>query len=126
MSVKKDREAKKKFWLKRWGRLGILLGIKESYLFFRNLIGLRVHPVKTLRAMQREKDRSQQVLVLGLPVYMLGAGLVGIWLGRRLLGTTVRWGWPAKLSFLGVVGVSLLIGGYLGYWILKTWRVKYE
>jgi hypothetical protein len=30
------------------------------------------------------------------------------------------------LSFLGVAGVSLLVGGYLGYWLLKVWRVKYE
>ncbi len=119
-------QQKSKPWWRKAGRLGVLLAIKESYLFLKNVFGLGVHPFKTLRGVQREKDRSQQVLILGLPGYVLGLGLVGVWLGRRMLGTSVRWGWAAKLSFLGVVGVSLLIGGYLGYWILRVWRVKYE
>jgi len=111
--------------LKKLGRVGVLLGIKESYLFCRNVLGLGAHPFKTLRAMQREKDRSQQLLVLGLPVYVLVLGTAMVWLGRRLLGTTVEWGMAAKATVLGVVGVTVVVGVYLGYWVMKAWRAKY-
>jgi len=119
-------QQKSKPWWRKAGRLGVLLAIKESYLFLKNVFGLGVHPFKTLRGVQREKDRSQQALILGLPGYVLGMGLVGVWLGRRMLGTSVEWGLLAKLSFLGVIGMSLLIGGYLGFWVLRAWKVKYE
>jgi hypothetical protein len=110
--------------LKKFGKIGVLLGIKESYLLSRNVLGLGVHPFKTLRAMQREKDRSQQLLVLGLPVYVLVMGTAMVWLGRRWLGTTVEWGWLAKVTALGVMGITGLVGGYVLYWWIRTWRAK--
>jgi len=112
--------------LKKYGKIGILLGIKESYLFLRNVLGLKAHPFKTLRGLQREKDRSQQVLVLGLPIYIFGGGLVMVWLGRRWLGTSVEWGIEAKTLGLMVLVTTGMIGGYLGYWAVKVWRAKYE
>ena len=93
-------------------------------MFLKNSLGLALHPFKTLRGLKREKDRSQQLLVLGWPVYVLMVGLLGVWLGRRMLGTTIEWGGAARLSFCGVVSVTLLVGGYLGYWVVRTWRVK--
>jgi len=117
-----------KYWLKNLGKIGILLAIKESYLLSKNVLGLGVHPVKTLRSIGREKDRSQQLLILGLPVYVLGLGLVVVWMGRRLLGTTIGWGWGAKITFLSVIVLTGVVLGYLGFWVIKVWKMgrKYE
>jgi|GEM_PF-2988388 hypothetical protein len=109
--------------VRKIGKVGLLLSIKESYLFVRNSLGLTVHPFKTLRELKREKDRSQQVLVLGWPVYVLMLGLFGVWIGRRVFSTTVEWGLLAKASFFGVVSMTMLVGVYLGYWILRVWSV---
>jgi len=118
------QKTKKK--LRKYGEIGILLAFKESYLFFKNIFGLKVHPFQTLRAMQREKDRSQQLLIIGLPVYVLGLGTMLVWLGRRLLGTSIEWGMAAKIISLMVLIITGMIGGYLGYWVVRVWRAKYE
>ena len=107
---------------RRWGRLGVLLLIKESYLFTKNVFGLGVHPVKTLSRINREKDRSQQLLVWGLPIYVLVMGIGFVWLGRRWLGTSVEWGVGAKLTSLIVLMLTGVLGGYLGYWWIRVWR----
>jgi len=122
--MKKAREVKKKSWLRRWGRLGILLGIKESYLFFRNTLGLGIHPVKTLRAMQREKDRSQQLLVLGLPVYMVVGGVAVVVGGRWLIGAPEEWGGLARGVIVGVGLVGLSLAGYLAYWLIRVEKMR--
>ena len=116
----------KKNFLRRAGKVGILLTIKESYLFSRNVFGLGAHPFKTLRRLQREKDRSQQVLVLGMPMYVFLGGLVMVWLGRRFLGTTEDWGVFAKTLGLMVLIATGGLGGYLGYWWMKALKAKYE
>lgn len=122
--MKKAREVKKKSWLRRWGRLGILLGIKESYLFFRNTLGLGIHPVKTLRAMQREKDRSQQLLVLGLPVYMVVGGVAVVVGGRWLIGAPEEWGRLARWVSGGIGIVALGMAGYLAYWLIRVEKMR--
>lgn len=110
--------------MKKISKVGLLLSVKESYLFSKNSLGLVLHPFKTLRSLQREKDRSQQLLIVGWPVYVWMVGLLGVYVGRRMLGTSVEWGLPAKFSFVGVVGMTLLVGGYLGYWMVKVWRME--
>lgn len=110
--------------IRKIGKFSLLLSIKESYLFLRNTLGLTVHPYKTLRELKREKDRSQQLLVIGWPGYVLMLGLLGVWLGRRTMATTVEWGMAARVSFLGVVLMTILVGVYLGYWTMKVWRVR--
>lgn len=45
-----------------------LLLIRELYLFCRNLIGLIFHPYKTIRAIRREEDVSQAVLLSSWPI----------------------------------------------------------
>lgn len=114
--------------LKKYGRFGILLGIKESYLLVKNIIGLGIHPFKTLRALQREKDRSQQVLILGIPFFLFLAGLAMVWGGRRLLATTVEWGMGARGGLVVTVLVAMMTAWYLGYWLIKVWSLgkKYE
>jgi len=90
----------------------VLLGIKESYLFLKNSLGLVVHPFKTLRGLQREKDRSQQLLFLVWPVVMLLIGLISLW-----QGVLIVIGWV-------LIGLAVFVFGYLGYWEMKVWGVK--
>ena len=119
-------QQKNRSWWRRVGKLGVLLTIKESYLLTKNVLGLWEHPFKTLRELSLEKDRSQQMLLLGLPIYVLGIGLVVVWLGRRVLATSVEWGMAAKMTGLTVAAITGMVGGYLIYWWLKVWRIKYE
>jgi len=74
--------------------------------------------------MLREKDRSQQVLVLGLPFYVLVGGVVGIIGGRWLIGAPAEWGMMARAVGLMVLMAAGGIGGYLFYWLIKLWRLR--
>jgi len=113
--------------VKKIGKIGLLLLIKESYLLFRNSIGLVLHPFKTLRHLRREKDRSQQLLLLGWPFYVLGMGLVALYsqgkVGKDLvvLGIFI----PKLLIVVSwtLIGLALLMIGYFGYWLLRVRRV---
>ena len=108
--------------LKKIAKYGLLLTLKEGYLFVRNSFGLVWHPFKTLAVMSREKDRSQQLLILGWPIYVLLAATGITWLGRRWVSTTVEWGMGAKMVFsLGIFGF-MAVGIYLGYWWVRLWR----
>ena len=103
-------------------KYGILLSLKEGYLFFRNLLGLTQHPFKTFRAMFREQDWSQVLLVLSLPAYALIGGLGIIWLGRKLIQAPKGdWGILTKSGVSLVLAFSLLIFIYLGFWL---WQVR--
>lgn len=110
--------------LKKIIRLGTLLSIKESYLLAKNTYGLGVHPFKTLKSLSREKDRSQQLLLLGLPVYVLAGGTGLVWLGRRLLATSETWGWGAKGATGLFLGLSLGAAIYLFFWLVQVWLKK--
>lgn len=110
--------------VKRIAKLGLLLSIKESYLFAKNSLGLVWHPFKTLAVISREKDRSQQLLILGWPVYVLFLATGLTWLGRRLLATTPAWGTGAKAVFsLGIFGF-IVVGFYISYWWVRLWLRK--
>ena len=49
--------------IKKITKLSILLAIKEGYLLFRNFLGLIYHPFPTLRAIKKERDLSQALLI---------------------------------------------------------------
>ena len=106
-------------------KIGLLLTIKESYLLVKNSLGLVWHPIKTLNSLSREKDRSQQLLVIGLPLWILAAGLGLTWFGRRMLATSVEWGWGAKSLFAAALIAAIVLTGYLGYWLIKIKRYRY-
>lgn len=108
--------------LKKIFRLGLLLTIKESYLLAKNSLGLYEHPFKTLRVLGREKDRSQQLLILGWPAYVLAAGLVIVWLGRKWLGTSPDWGWGARGMMGLFLGLTVGATVYLLFWWRRVWR----
>ncbi len=110
--------------LKKIARLGLLLWVKESYLFVRNSLGLAWHPFKTLVVIFRQKDRSQQLLILSWPVYILIFGTALTWAGRRLMATTIEWGMGAKLVFGLTIFGFLFMGAYLSYWGFKVWRSR--
>ena len=99
-------------------KTSILLGLKEAYLFFRNLQGLLFHPFKTFQVMKREKDKLQVFLIFGLPFYMLITGFIFIILGRFLIQAPPQWGFFAKLLFFLLSLLSLLIFVYLFYWLV--------
>lgn len=110
--------------LKTVAKIGLLLSLKESYLFCRNSLGLAWHPFKTLAVISREKDRSQQLLILGWPAYVLVLAMAFTWAGRRLLATSPEWGAGAKLMFsLGILGF-MAVGSYISYWWIRLWRSR--
>ncbi|MBL7159547.1 hypothetical protein ISS85_03660 [Candidatus Microgenomates bacterium] len=110
--------------LKKITKFSILLFIKEGYLFLRNLLGLAIHPFKTLRVILREKDKSQATLIFGLPLYTFMAGLAFIIVARFLIRAPHQWGWLAKTLLTGLVIWTLFIFLYLCYWLVKIIRLK--
>jgi len=124
MKETKNLKRKTKNIWKRAGKLGLLLTIKESYLLAKNTYGLRVHPFKTLKSLSREKDRSQQLLILGWPMYVLALGAGVVWLGRRLLATSEAWVWGAKGTIIVFFVFSFSFLVYLSYWWVQVWSKK--
>jgi hypothetical protein len=105
-------------------KLGILVGVKESYLFLRNVYGLYAHPFLTTKRIVDEKDFSQAILLFGLPAY-LWLGWIAVLLASRIFFfQRFYFGFWAKTSFLiSSFSVSFL-SLFLGYWILIIFREK--
>ena len=106
-------------------KYSILLSIKESYLFARNWLGLVSHPFQTVRAMFREQDFSQIILIFGFPAYVFAGGLATIWLGRRLIDAPPgQWGFLTKVSISLVLLLSFFSFLYLGFWLWQVIKIK--
>jgi len=104
-------------------KYSILLSIKESYLFLRNLFGLYKHPFKTLRAVFREEDASQFLLIFGLPIFIITAGLGLIWASRRLINAPKgEWGILTYGGVFSVFILSFMLLLYLGFWFYKVYK----
>ena len=104
-------------------KYSVLLSIKESYLFSRNLFGLYKHPFKTLRAIFREEDASQFFLLFSLPIFIIVVGLGVVWLGRRLIHVPKgEWGILTYGGVLGVFVLSFLLLLYLGFWFYRVYK----
>jgi hypothetical protein len=110
--------------LKNIGIYSLLLAIKESYLFSKNLLGLIFHPFKTLRAIERERDYSQAFLLFGLPFYILILGTIAIFSARYLIQAPPEWGILMKTSLLLVFSLAFIVLTYLLYWIYKVRKVR--
>jgi hypothetical protein len=96
------------------------LGIRETYLFFRNLYGLVCHPFLTVKRIEKEKDLSQGLLIFGLPGYFWFTTIVFLAVLRFLIGIRGNLGWIAQFSLASITLFSSLMGFWLFWWFLKT------
>ena len=107
--------------IKKITKIGLLISLREAYLFCRNLLGLLFHPFKTIKIIYKEKDFSQAVLVFGLPFYLLVFGYFSIRATRFLIGAPKSpWGLAAKGAAVALIIITLICGAYLFYW---GWKV---
>lgn len=103
-------------------KLGILVGLKETYLLARNAYGLLTHPFLTTKRIMQEKDLSQGILVFGLPIYLWLGWIFILLVSRIFIFQELRFGLLAKSSFLLVTALVSLLFLFLGYWIFKAGR----
>jgi len=121
--MKKDRsrlEIKQSF--RKILRISFLLLVREFYFFLANLYGLVCHPFLTFKTIKKEKDRSQEFLIFGLPGYLWLAAVIFLAGLRFLMGIRGNLGWIAKTSLLTVTMIALLLLGYLSYWFFRTFK----
>lgn len=97
----------------------ILISLKETYFFLRNLYGLVFHPFKTVLGILQKPDKSQTLLVFGLPGYL--------WLLFLFLFIPVFWFFRdyyevrmiLLLLFYSFSFLVFLFGCYLLYWLAQ-------
>lgn len=104
-------------------KLTILLGIREIYLFFRNLYGLVCHPFLTVKRIKKDKDFSQGILIFGLPGYFWFGTILFLAFLRFLIGIKGDLGWIAQSSFVLITLVASFGFFYLFYWFSKTLEI---
>jgi hypothetical protein len=107
-------------------KLGILVGVKESYLFLRNVYGLYAHPFLTTRRIMDEKDFSQAILLFGLPAYLWLAWVFVLLVSRFFIFGRLQFGILARTSFLLVSFSISLFSLFLGYWASRVLRKEGE
>lgn len=102
---------------KLFAKVLLLILVREGYLLARNILGLLLHPYKTLFRIIRDRDFSQAALILSLlggAWLFLGVLLLALWLFEP--GGILRL--AVKAGILGggifVLGASL----YLLYWVV--------
>ena len=105
-------------------KFGLLIGIKESYLFCRNLLGLKSHPFKTLREIIEDKDYSQAALIFGLPFNLALFGSLFIFSLRILVGRQGSLGWLAQFLLVLLMLLALFMFSYLFYWFFQVWQFE--
>ena len=103
-------------------KLLVLVGLRQSYFFSKNLLGMVMHPQLTTARILKRKDFIQAFLVFGLPfnlwLILLFSGFL-IWFLLRPQGFLFLLG----LIFLSLAGLFLfLLALYDFYWIIKYWR----
>ncbi len=107
---------------KKLAKFGILVGIKESYLFLRNLYGIYSHPFLTTKKIVEQKDLSQGILLFGLPIYLWLGWVFILLVSRLFIFGRLQFGILAKTSFLLVSFFISLFSLFLGYWIFKVYE----
>jgi hypothetical protein len=107
-------------------KLVILLGFKEAYFFFKNVLGMVIHPHLTTAKILREPDLSQTFLVFGLPfnlglLFLIFSVLV--WFFLKPSGLYFKVGF----CFFVLVSLSLFaLAVYYLYWAVKYMRKSKE
>jgi len=111
--------------VKKISKFFSLLAFREAYFYCRNLLGLTKHPQLTISRIFRQKDKSQFMLIFGLPFYTFLAGVVFIFALKKLIfGKVFNLGFLAKSSLLMVAIFSLLAFYYLFYWLIQVWKYR--
>ncbi|MGI5826182.1 MAG: hypothetical protein ACOX50_02085 [Patescibacteria group bacterium] len=96
-------------------RFGLLFGLREGYLFVKNLYGIYTHPFLTIKRIVSEKDLSQAVLIFGLPVYLWFGWIFILLISRIFIFGELKFGFLAKTSFLTVSFVVSLLFLFISY-----------
>lgn len=116
--------------MKKILRLTFLILVKETYLLFKNLLGLIYHPYLTLKKIKAKKDLSQAVLIILAIItpfaFAISTSLIYLVL-KYLLGFSL----PAILGFglkwLDFLAFSfwLLAFGYLAFWACQVYKANH-
>ncbi len=109
-----------KLKIKNFLRLGLLMGIKEGYLFTRNTYGLFEHPLLTTKKIVAKRDLSQGILIFGLPAYLWLGWILVLLVSRVFIFQKLQFGFWAKASFLASSLITFSIFLFFVYWILEV------
>lgn len=104
---------------KRLQKFFLLTAAKETWLLTTNCYGLIIHPQQTINKIKRQHDFSQGLLVLGLPIYLWFGWIAFLLFSRLFIFQTLKFGFWAKISLLGISGICGFLFLYLCYWIFK-------
>jgi len=106
---------------KKIAYLTLLLGLKEGWLLFVNLIGLIYHPFLTIRKIRQKHDLSQTALIfitISLPLLtaVFTTGL--IYLAMTILGINFPSFFKQGVLLLDLITLilTILVSLYLSYW----------
>lgn len=107
-------------------KLFILLLLKETWLLFRNLLGLIYHPFLTLRKIRKEKDLSQALLLCGTiisPGVIVMSINLSVYLGLRFLNLKLS-NFVKTLIIFSNLYIFVLIAVSIAYLLFWTYQVK--
>lgn len=113
-----QKNSPKHYWLHSL----VLIFLKESYLFLKNLYGLIVHPFKTTGEIVKKPDHSQTILIFGLPVYLWFLGAIVFlpffWLIRNWYNARIL----SLLLFYSFTLLLLVVACYLYYCLYQYYK----
>ena len=106
--------------LKKLGKLSILIGIRQIYFLIRNWYLIFREPYLTLKEIKDKQDKSQFVLIIASalsPIWVYIAARIGwdLWKYQRVV-------WLTGNVFTAVMGIQILILGYLLFWTFRVLR----
>jgi hypothetical protein len=106
-------------------KIGLLITLREGYLFCRNFLGLFLHPFKTIFVIFSQNDLSQATLIFGLPIYLFVFGFLFIKASRYILGLPSHpWGDVAKIAGIFLLFITFVLGSYLFFWFIKVLKSR--
>jgi hypothetical protein len=94
-------------------RFGLLFGLREGYLFAKNLYGIYAHPFLTIKRIVSDRDLSQAVLIFGFPVYLWFGWMLILLVSRIFIFGELKFGFLAKSSFLAVSFIVSLLSLFI-------------
>lgn len=118
----KMQNSKLKFKIQNLTKFGILVGVKESYLFARNLLGLYEHPFLTTKRIVDQRDLSQGILIFGLPAYLWFGWVLVLLISRVFIFQRLQFGFWAKVSFLASSLFTFSVFLFFAYWVFEVFK----